>query len=838
MHSTLRILIVIAALLPCVLPAQAQTIFTGTFSASGTVTGGACTTPGPTTAAGSIAVTVQPTLSTLVSSGGTATGLWVANNITATGCGDWQPDSGAVTVTVAVGGATTLVLQDKRNRCPITLTGTTTSVGGSTNCDFTTGSLTFNLTALPANTTPGTLRVTPAALQFTAVAGGGVTPPQVVNILNDGAFQNNLSGTWSGTASDLSSNGFIEATFVQTGSSLTGALAVMDGPASFTGTLSGSVVGTSFSFVVTGIPDGSYSSGQANLNVNVINGSYFNVLPGRANTTGTFRLTRQSAAPGLVSALAWTVQASTVTGGSWLTVQPSSGASNVGNQGVPVTVTAQTTGLAPGQYTGQIQVSSAVAANSPLVVSVMLTVLPSATAVPAQVRPAGLIFAGGATAPSAQSVQISSASSSSVQATFAATTASGGNWLSIDKTSATVSSTSPVTLNVSVSNTLPSGVYQGQVAVNFTGGISQAIQVILAIPASTSAGFKLPTEAACTARRLLAVDRTVGSNFNSQLAWPTTLEVLVVDDCGVFNNVARVLATFSNGDAPQLLQSLGSGRYQGTWRPVNISNSVTVTVTVTQGQLQQGQVTVAGKTSDNPNVPAVNPGGMVGAANYGGNTLPPGGIIAIFGKNLAQSGAAANLPLPNNLGGVTLTAAGRDLPLFYTSSEQVNAQLPTELAAGTRVAVVAKVTVGGNAILAVPEIITIGPTAPGIFSVNQDGKGQGVIVDASNRLLDGTQASAAPGQVVVIYCSGLGATTPAVASGQAAPSNPLALVTPTPVVNIGGASAVVQFAGMTPGLVGLYQINVVVPAGVSGAAVPVSITHLGVTSNTVTMVVR
>jgi uncharacterized protein (TIGR03437 family) len=154
------------------------------------------------------------------------------------------------------------------------------------------------------------------------------------------------------------------------------------------------------------------------------------------------------------------------------------------------------------------------------------------------------------------------------------------------------------------------------------------------------------------------------------------------------------------------------------------------------------------------------------------------------------------------------------------------------------VAVIAKTTVGTNIVLSVPEVITVGPTAPGIFSVTQDGKGLGVIVDASNRLLDGKQASATAGQVVVIYCSGLGATTPAVVSGQAAPSNPLALVTPLPLVSIGGVTAPVQFAGMTPSLVGLYQINVVVPAGVTGTAVPVSVTHEGVTSNTVTMVVR
>jgi uncharacterized protein (TIGR03437 family) len=141
--------------------------------------------------------------------------------------------------------------------------------------------------------------------------------------------------------------------------------------------------------------------------------------------------------------------------------------------------------------------------------------------------------------------------------------------------------------------------------------------------------------------------------------------------------------------------------------------------------------------------------------------------------------------------------------------------------------------------LAVPELITLGAAAPGIFSTSQDGKGQGVIVDPLNRLVDGRQTTATAGDVVVIYCTGLGATTPAVASGVASPGNPVAQVTPSPQVRIGGQTAVVQFAGLTPGLVALYQINVVVPTGVTaGPTVPVTVTVAGVTSNTVTMAIR
>ena len=75
-------------------------------------------------------------------------------------------------------------------------------------------------------------------------------------------------------------------------------------------------------------------------------------------------------------------------------------------------------------------------------------------------------------------------------------------------------------------------------------------------------------------------------------------------------------------------------------------------------------------------------------------------------------------------------------------------------------------------------------------------------------------APAKAGDVLVIYCAGLGVTNPPVADGVASP----AAQTQAPVtVTIGGRSANVAFAGLTPTLVGLYQVNVTMPAGVSDA---------------------
>ncbi len=93
--------------------------------------------------------------------------------------------------------------------------------------------------------------------------------------------------------------------------------------------------------------------------------------------------------------------------------------------------------------------------------------------------------------------------------------------------------------------------------------------------------------------------------------------------------------------------------------------------------------------------------------------------------------------------------------------------------------------------------------------------------------------------VVQIFATGLGATDPEVPSGQPAPGNPLALVTAGVEARIGGQPAAVQFAGLAPGFVGLYQVNVVVPTNLQpGPEVELSLLQNGVPSKTVTLAVQ
>ena len=140
--------------------------------------------------------------------------------------------------------------------------------------------------------------------------------------------------------------------------------------------------------------------------------------------------------------------------------------------------------------------------------------------------------------------------------------------------------------------------------------------------------------------------------------------------------------------------------------------------------------------------------------------------------------------------------------------------------------------------------------APGIFSTNGQGTGQGAILDTSYRLVDSSNPATAGSTVLQIYCTGLGAVTNQPPSGSPPLNDQLAETTTTPMVTIGGVQAQVLFSGLAPGSVGEYQVNALVPAGSSkGSAVPVVIAfgdsvtangvHIGgATSNTVTIAVQ
>jgi uncharacterized protein (TIGR03437 family) len=317
----------------------------------------------------------------------------------------------------------------------------------------------------------------------------------------------------------------------------------------------------------------------------------------------------------------------------------------------------------------------------------------------------------------------------------------------------------------------------------------------------------------------------------------------VADDCGHAVPNAAVVASFSNGDPPLTLTSLRNGLYVGTWRPVTPAERTTVTVRASLPPLAPVEVQAQGQVSGNPSAPAVNVGGVVNAASFARDAaVAPGAIVSVFGRNLARGqNPATRVPLETILGGATLNVGGVDAPLFYAGDGQINAQLPFELTPNSRPSLAVRTGRDGSTpeALTVPETITIAATQPGIFTMNQQGTGQGAIVDVRGRVVD-RNAPAASSEVVQVFCTGLGTTEPRVRSGQPAPAaEPLARVVVPVEARIGGRSARVLFGGLAPNFVGLYQVNVEIPAGVEpGPAVPLVILQNGVPSNTVTLAVR
>jgi uncharacterized protein (TIGR03437 family) len=206
-----------------------------------------------------------------------------------------------------------------------------------------------------------------------------------------------------------------------------------------------------------------------------------------------------------------------------------------------------------------------------------------------------------------------------------------------------------------------------------------------------------------------------------------------------------------------------------------------------------------------------------------------GGLVTIYGSQLATgSCAAAVVPLPQSLSGTTVMLQGKQLPMLYASNGQINVQIPYEVTPNVTQSLV--VNRGGALSSAVP--LAVASIQPSIFLA---GPTQGVIVDSNGTLKDANSPAAA-GSVVIIYCTGLGPVTPSVASGVGAPG-PTTLVNAASVT-IGGQNAAIQYAGLTPGSPGLYQINAVVPSGTSGDAVAVVLTVGTQSSPAATMAVR
>ncbi|MGH9786013.1 MAG: hypothetical protein ACRD88_17720, partial [Terriglobia bacterium] len=544
----------------------------------------------------------------------------------------------------------------------------------------------------------------------------------------------------------------------------------------------------------------------------------------------------------------------TLSGGNWLTVTPSQGRSEAFSTRIPSAEVAVTVaGLPAGQYNGSIRVLAEGANNSPQTISVLLEVLPPGSTLDVRVSPSGLIFSGrvGESSPSSQLLRLATASSGGVEVLAIANTSSGGNWLQILPDRLIVSPGEPRTITVQpLLTNLTHGVYRGTLNLLFKDGTAtQVVEVIFLVrPGATAigpqevAGARIKAVEGCAPTRLYAVIRTVAENFSLPVGWPSLIEAQVADDCGEAAANATVVTSFSNGDPPLVLSAQGNGFYLGNWRPGNVRDQLVITLRAELPPLSGDELRIQGHVRATPSAPALFAGGVVNGASFaGGQPVAPGGIIAVFGRNLAQGlSHSSQVPLERSLGGATLNIGGINAPLFFASESQINAQVPVELTPNTRPHVVLRTTRGtdGAQTLTVPETITIAEARPAIFAVNEQGSGQGVVLNQDNSANSAANA-AARGSVVQIFATGLGPTNPAAPSGNPAPAAPPAAVTKPVTATVGGVNALVHFAGLAPGYVGLYQVNVEIPAGIQpGAETPLVLLQSGVPSNTVTLAVR
>jgi uncharacterized protein (TIGR03437 family) len=299
--------------------------------------------------------------------------------------------------------------------------------------------------------------------------------------------------------------------------------------------------------------------------------------------------------------------------------------------------------------------------------------------------------------------------------------------------------------------------------------------------------------------------------------------VQVVDDCGDAFNTGSVIVSFSDGDPPIGMLAIGNGNWAGTWVPQNNSAGFTVRADAQQLPLT-GSAQVSGQVLSNPTVPVVSKGGIVSNADFA-SAPALGLLVSIFGSGLADGSLGdTGVPLPPQLGSTSVVLSGVELPLLYVSNTQVNVAIPFNIQTNTSQQLV---VLRGNAV-SVPVSLAVFASEPSILSASGSGSGQGLIFNAVTGTRADTNAPAGAGDYLVMYALGLGAVTPNLAIADGTPSAPYEYAVGTVTVTIGGVPATVLFAGLTPGYVGLYQVNVAMPSGVAaGSQAPVTVSVAG-----------
>jgi uncharacterized protein (TIGR03437 family) len=555
------------------------------------------------------------------------------------------------------------------------------------------------------------------------------------------------------------------------------------------------------------------------------------------NTSGSFRVAVSGSAPAN-----WT--ASALPGSPWLSVGTPSGTASSATLGtVNFSINPQlSAGLAPQSYYGVIRVTSNDVTDSPLDFGVILNVMPAATPVKPDPYPAGLVFVttGANGSPASQSVQVYASSNNPVSYQASAATDNHAAWLSVSPSTGSASSSAPGPSGVSVNTAgLAPGVYTGGVSYAFSSAAVRTVNVtLIVVPASaqkpSSQVAAMATQSGCVPTRLVPTQIGLVDNYEQRVGWPTAVSVILLNDCGTAVTNAQVVASFSNGDPLLTLTPVDntSGVFSGTWTPRSVSPQASITVNAAEPDSMAASTQITGQVAAGT-APVVASNGTVHAFNSQiGAALAPGTIVAIYGSNLAAGASqASGAPVATTLGGSSVLIGGIAAPLFYVAPGQINAQIPFELTPGNQF----QVQVNNGGALSTPDSIQLVSVAPGIAALPF---GQVIAQRYPDNSRVTADAPAKPGDYLTIYLLGLGATDQRVATGAASPAGVLVHPLIAPTLTLNGNTVPIAFAGLTPGMVGLYQINFQVPESAPAGDLKLVVSQAGTDSNATILPVK
>jgi len=381
--------------------------------------------------------------------------------------------------------------------------------------------------------------------------------------------------------------------------------------------------------------------------------------------------------------------------------------------------------------------------------------------------------------------------------------------------------------SAALENTINVTDFRGNASALVRLGTTPGAVTVTATSGSFSANFSLTVQVA--ASQLVVVS----GNNQTVAAGQTAAEPLVVqvqDSSGI--GVSGINVAFSVFSGPATLGSTqattdSQGRASTTVRAGNALGPVTIVATAVNRTVSFN-LSVVGR------VPSVSSLGFVNGASFQPGWAP-GSTGTIFGVGLGEGVngvvAARQAPFPTTLQGVQVTVAGVSAPIISLANvngqEQINIQVPFNIPApGT-----ATVVINNNGSSASFQGVQILPVQPGIFEFSSGGTLLAAAMHTDFSVVTPSNP-AHPGETILLFLTGLGATTPPVATDVAGPTSPLAATVVRPEVMVNGQAAQVLGSWYAPLLYTAYQINFVIPPGASSGLDTITVIAGAVASQT------